>query len=127
MAAALAASRFPVTGCMVDRLLADFPSKPAAAQDAVAARLVDVPTTAVAADERAALAALAAGARRVRDLVAESGATELAERLDATYRAACAVDGDRPVWVSWTLRDGAPELRSGESIEARKTGAGFGE
>ena len=92
MAAALAASRFPVTGCMVDRLLADFPSKPAAAQDAVAARLVDVPTTAVAADERAALAALAAGARRVRDLVAESGATELAERLDATYRAACAVE-----------------------------------
>ena len=76
----------------VDRLLADFPSKPAAAQDAVAARLVDVPTTAVAADERAALAALAAGARRVRDLVAESGATELAERLDATYRAACAVE-----------------------------------
>ena len=53
MAAALAASRFPVTGCMVDRLLADFPSKPSAAQDALA-RLVDVPTTAVAAEERAA-------------------------------------------------------------------------
>ena len=36
----------------------------------------------------------------------------------AAAAAACAVDGDRPVWVSWTLRDGSPELRSGESIEA---------
>ena len=109
MAAALAASRFPVTGCMVDRLLADFPSKPSAAQDALA-RLVDVPTTAVAAEERAALAVLAAGARRVRDLVAEGGAADLAERLDATYRAACAVE--RP------LDDAAATGSAGATVQA---------
>eukprot|EP00750_Incisomonas_marina_P000215 INCI10181.2.p1 GENE.INCI10181.2~~INCI10181.2.p1 ORF type:complete len:247 (+),score=48.72 INCI10181.2:114-854(+) len=39
-----------------------------------------------------------------------------ADEAKAAVTAACEVAGNKPVWVSWTLHEQEPKLRSGESI-----------
>lgn len=96
MAEALSKSRFPVTVGQIQRIVSEFAGKPSAAQEAINARFVDVPTTSTQPRELEALAAFRAGSKRARQIAARMKLDTLVTRCDEALRTADAICVDEP-------------------------------
>ena len=91
MAADLSAARYPVTVAQLRRLAADFDGKPAAFQEALHTRVINVPTTATAPAELEALRIFVAGATRAKQLFERKRLSTLVTLCDRGLATACGI------------------------------------
>lgn len=88
MAEALTKSQYPITFGQIRRFAHEFAGKPAGAQDAIKAKLVDVATTSTHSNELEALAILRRGAKRAKQLIEKMCLSTLAVRFEVALQTA---------------------------------------